>query len=397
MDLRFTEDDLLLRAEIREFCRTQQPPALRRKLELGQHLEHEDYVNWQRILDQNGLAVPHWPTKWGGRGWSASQLYIFNEELLRFPALLPENHNTAQVGPVIIAFGTEVQKNHFLPKIRNLDYWFCQGFSEPDSGSDLASLKTRAVRKGEFYEVSGQKLWTTQGHRANWMFCLVRTDDNARKQKGISYLLMDLKSPGITIRPVHIMGGHRVNEIFFDKVIVPVSNRIGEENKGWDYAKFLMGNSRINVARIGLATGRIERAKSLALQVMIGDQTLSENSRFRERLAALEIDLKATEITNMRIVADQLKRNEVKQDPRASILKLKGGELQQLTAEFLMEVAGPHAVAIQEDFLAGTDEAIGPEWFPGIASIYYYSRAVSIVGGSNEVQRNIIAKRILGL
>ncbi len=397
MDLRFTEEDLLLRAEIREFCRTKQPEALRRKLELGQHLEHEDYVNWQRILDANGFAVPHWPIEWGGRGWTASQLYIFNEELLRFPALLPENHNTAQVGPVIIAFGTDMQKQRFLPKIRNLDYWFCQGFSEPGSGSDLASLKTSAVRKGEFYEVNGQKLWTTQAHRANWMFCLVRTDNNAKKQKGISYLLIDLKSPGITIRPVHIMGAHRVNEVFFEKVIVPVENRIGEENRGWDYAKFLMGNSRINVARIGLATGRIERAKSLAAQVMVDKKPLSENPRFREKLAALEIDLKATEITNMRIVADQLKKNEIKQDPRASILKLKGGELQQMTAELLMEVAGPHALAQQGDFLAVKDKALGPEWAPGIAATYYYSRAISIVGGSNEVQRNIIAKGILGL
>ena len=398
MDLGFTAADLALRDEIREFCRKEQPAHIRRKLVLGQHLDHDDYVVWQRILDARGWAVPHWPKEWGGTGWSASQLFIYNEELQKTPALLPENHNTAQVGPVIIAFGTEEQKKRFLPSIRNLDYWFCQGFSEPGSGSDLASLKTSAVRSGDDYIVQGQKMWTSQGHNANWMFALVRTDPGAKKQKGITYLLIDLKTPGITIRPIITIGGHRVNEIFFDNVRVPVANRIGEENKGWDYAKFLMGNSRINVARIGLSAGRIQRAKQWATHTLVEGVPLSSMERFREKVAAVEVELKAIEITNMRIVADQMKNASKKHDPKSSILKLKGAELQQASAELLMEVAGPLAAPFQEGFLEHhCEESLGPDWCAGIAPSYYVSRAISIVGGSNEVQHNIIAKNILQL
>lgn len=398
MDLGFTAADLALRDEIREFCRTAQPEHIRRKLVLGQHLSPGDYIDWQRILDNKGWAVPHWPKEWGGTGWSASQLFIYNEELQKAPALLPENHNTAQVGPVIIAFGTEEQKQRFLPKIRNLDYWFCQGFSEPGSGSDLASLKTSAVRSGDEYIVQGQKMWTSQGHNANWMFALVRTDPGAKKQKGITYLLIDMKSPGITVRPIMTIGGHRVNEIFFDNVRVPLANRIGEENKGWDYAKFLMGNSRINVARIGLSTGRLQRAKQWAARIMVEGVPLADMERFREKVAAIEVELKAIEITNMRIVADQMKNASKKHDPKSSILKLKGAELQQASAELLMEVAGPLSGPSQEEFLEHHDEdSIGPDWCAGIAPTYFVSRAISIVGGSNEVQHNIIAKNILQL
>lgn len=399
MDLRFTPEEIALRDEVRAFCKTAQPESIRRKLILGQHLAREDYVTWQRILDAKGWGAPHWPREWGGTGWSAVQLYIFNEELQRAPALLPDLHNTGQVGPVIIAFGTEKQKQHFLPRIRNLDYWFCQGFSEPGAGSDLASLKTSAVRDGDDYVVNGQKTWTTYAHMADWMFALVRTDPTAKKQKGISYLLIDLKTPGVTIRPIITMGGvHRINEVFLDNVRVPVENRIGEENRGWDYAKYLMGNSRTNVVRLGLARAHVERAKELATHVMVNGQPLSESERFREKLAAVEIELKAIEITIMRIVAERMKNPGYQQDPKSSILKLKASELHQIATEILLEVAGPQAMPAQPEFLElETDLAIGPDWAAGAAPTYFMNRSWTIAGGSSEIQRNIIAKRILGL
>ncbi|MBI3938410.1 MAG: acyl-CoA dehydrogenase family protein [Betaproteobacteria bacterium] len=399
MDLRFTPEEIALRDEVRAFCKTAQPESIRRKLILGQHLAREDYVTWQRILDAKGWGAPHWPREWGGKGWSAVQLYIFNEELQRAPALLPDLHNTGQVGPVIIAFGTEKQKRRFLPRIRNLDYWFCQGFSEPGAGSDLASLKTSAVRDGDDYVVNGEKTWTTYAHMADWMFALVRTDPTAKKQKGISYLLIDLKTPGVTIRPIITMGGvHRINEVFLDNVRVPVENRIGEDNRGWEYAKYLMGNSRTNVVRLGLARAHVERAKQLATHVMVNGTPLSENERFREKLAAVEIELKAIEITIMRIVAERMKNPGYQQDPKSSILKLKASELHQIATEILLEVAGPLAMPAQPEFLElETDLSIGPGWAASAAPTYFMNRSWTIAGGSSEIQRNIIAKRILGL
>jgi len=398
MDLKLTAEDTALRDDLRDFCNTRQPASIRQKLILGKPVPREDIIEWQHILDEQGWAAPHWPREWGGAGWNATQLFMFNEELLRAPALLPENHNVTQVGPVIIAFGTEEQKRHFLPRIRRMDYWFCQGFSEPQSGSDLASLKTHAVLDGDHYIVNGQKMWTTQGHNANWMFALVRTDPSASKHRGISYLLIDLTSPGITINPIITLGNQRVNAIFFDDVRVPVANRIGEENKGWDYAKYLMGNSRVNVARIGLSVNRVQKAKAFAQDVAVDGSSLAKLPRFQQKMAALEVELKALEITAMRIVSDQMKAAGKHQDPKSSILKLKGAELQQLSAEALVEVAGPHVLPDQTPFLEGEDsEYIGPLWAAGTAPTYYLSRQISIAGGTSEIQRNIIAKRILGL
>ena len=398
MDLKLTHEELSLRDEVRAFVKSEQPEVLRRKLILGLHLTKEDHVFWQGKLNARGWGAPHWPVEWGGTGWSAAQLFIFNEELLSAPALAPDLHNTGQVGPVIIAFGTDEQKKYFLPKIRNMDLWFAQGFSEPSSGSDLASLKTRAERDGDHYLVNGTKMWTTYGHFSDWMFALVRTDPTAQKQKGISYLLIDLKSPGITIRPViTIDSTHHVNQVFFDDVKVPVSNRIGEEHRGWDYAKFLMGNSRVNVARLGLARGRMQRLKALAKNVELSGVALSEDPNFRRKVAAAEVDLKAIEITNMRIVADRMKSKMNKQDPKSSILKLKAGEMHQVIAELMLEIAGPLALPYQPNFLEEEDACIGPEWVAGIAAAYFMARSRTITGGSNEIQRNIIAKRILGL
>lgn len=386
------------RDEVRDFCCNQLPPSIRRKQKLGQRLEREEIATWQRILNTKGWVAPQWPQRYGGAGWDAVRAYLFREECHR--AWAPEVHsfNIQMVGPVIIAFGTEAQKERFLPAIRNLDIWFCQGFSEPGAGSDLASLKTRAVRQGNVYEVSGQKLWITGAHKADWMFALVRTDAGAAKQRGISFLLIDMKSPGVEVRPILTLDGdHYTNEVFLDRVKVPVENLIGEENRGWTYAKFLLGNERTGQARVGLAKARIEMAKGLAQTINQGGNPLANDNQVRNKLALLEIELKALEITTLRVAADAV-RDEGRADPRSSVLKLKGSELQQATAEMLLELAGPQAMARQVDFLqARADHAMGDAWTATAALNYYFTRVTTIYGGSSEIQRNVVAKAVLGL
>lgn len=253
MDLRFTPEETAFRDEVRTFFRTEIPAQIRRKVSEGRGLSREDMVTSQRIMNAKGWAVPHWPKEWGGKDWSAIQRYIYTEEMLLAAVPLPLQFNCYMVGPVIAAFGNQAQKEKHLARIANLDEWWCQGFSEPGAGSDLASLKTKAVREGDFYIVNGQKTWTTLGQHADWIFCLVRTDPAAKKQAGISFILIDMKTPGITVRPIITLEGrHEVNEVFFDNVKVPVENLVGEENKGWDYAKFLLANERTGIARIGL-------------------------------------------------------------------------------------------------------------------------------------------------
>jgi alkylation response protein AidB-like acyl-CoA dehydrogenase len=397
MDVKFTDTENAFRLEVREFFRSAMPEDVRERVLLGQKPTREDMVTWQRILAKKGWGVPMWPVEWGGTGWTPVQHYIFTEELLQAPALPPLPHIN-QVGVVIIAQGTDEQKNHFLPKIRNLDYWFCQGFSEPGSGSDLASLKTRAERQGDHYIVNGSKLWTSQAHYADWMYALVRTDPGAGKHTGISYLLIDMKSPGITRRPViSIDGLHHLNQVFFDNVKVPVANRLGEENKGWNYAKHTLSHERAIIARVGQSKYRVRAAKTIAQRIDNGGTPLSEDRRLRERLAGIEVELKALEITNMRVI-DGMKHAGTQQDPKGSILKLKGTELQQATLELLLDMAAQEAMPQQTGFYTSQSrEVLRDTWTATIAPSFYMSRAASIYGGSNEIQHNIIAKRVLGL
>jgi alkylation response protein AidB-like acyl-CoA dehydrogenase len=309
----------------------------------------------------------------------------------------PLGFNVNMVGPVIATFGSEAQKRRFLPRAANLDDWWCQGFSEPGAGSDLASLKTTAVRDGDAYVVDGQKTWTTLAQHADWIFCLVRTDRAARKQQGISFLLIDMRSPGITVRPIiTIDGGHEVNEVFFDAVRVPAENLVGEENKGWDYAKFLLGHERTGIARIGLSRQRLQRVKELAAATPAGDATVWDDPAFRARVALAEVQLKALELTQLRVVAAQRHRAADKPDPASSILKIKGSELQQTVTELLLDLAGPFAAPFGGEE-AGRNDPDPYDWAGTAAPTYFNWRKVSIYGGSNEVQRNIIAKAILGL
>src|SRR5271170_471177 len=401
MDLRFTPEENAFRAEVRAFMKEKLPPAIRTKVVEGDHLGKDDMIAWQRILNAKGWAVPHWPQEWGGTGWSSVQMYLFRDEMQRAPAPEPLPFGVYMLGPVMIAFGSEEQKQRFLPRIANLDDWWCQGFSEPGAGSDLASLRTSAKRDGDHYVVNGQKTWTTLAQHADWIFCLVRTDPQAKKQEGISFLLIDMKTPGITVRPiVTIEGGHEVNEVFFDDVKVPAENLVGRENKGWDYAKYLLGRERTGIARVGLSKERIRRIKELAALEIAGDKPLIEDERFREKLAAVEVELKALEMTQLRVVAAERHRTDNKPDPASSILKIKGSEIQQATTELLLEVVGPYALPYQpehEDDERWNEPPIGPEWAGPVAPTYFNWRKTSIYGGTNEIQKNIIAKAILGL
>ena len=400
MDLRFTDQEKAFRKEAREFFRTALPQTIRTKMEESRHLAKEDIVTWHRILNKKGWAVAFWPVEYGGCGWTPMQQYIYLEEMQKAPAPQPLQFGVNMVGPVIYTFGTQAQKDQFLPRIRNIDDWWCQGFSEPGAGSDLASLKTSAKRDGDHYIVNGQKTWTTLAQHADWIFCLVRTDTAAKKQEGISFLLIDMKTPGITVRPIQtIDGGREVNEVFFDDVRVPVRNLVGEENKGWNYAKFLLGNERVGIARVGMSKQRLQRVRELASREIDGDKPVMENPRFREKLAAVEVELKALEMTQLRVVAAERHREKGKPDPASSILKIKGSEIQQATTELLLEVVGPYALPYQpEQEEEGWNEpSIGPEWAGAIAPTYFNWRKISIYGGSNEIQKQIIAKAILGL
>ena len=400
MDLRFTQDEIAFRDDVRAFMKQKLPAAIRAKMIEGRRLSRDDLVEWQRLLNAKGWGVPHWPQEWGGTGWGPVKTYIFRDEMQQAPAPEPLPFGVNMLGPVLIAFGDDAQKKKFLPRIANLDDWWCQGFSEPGAGSDLASLKTSAKRANGHYVVNGQKTWTTLAQYADWIFCLVRTDPAAKKrQEGISFLLIDMKSPGITVRPIQtIDGGREVNEVFFDDVKVPAENLVGHENKGWDYAKFLLGNERTGIARVGASKARIRRLKELAALEQSGGKPLIADERFRAKIAAVEVELKALEMTELRVVAERTRSN--KPDPASSILKIKGSEIQQIITELLLEVVGPYALPEQtarDENERWNEPPVGPDWGGPLAAQYFNTRKTTIYGGSNEIQKNIIAKAILGL
>ncbi len=325
MDLRFTPEELAFREEVRDFIRNELPETTRRKMLAGKRPSKDEIVAWQRILNRRGWAVYNWPREWATPAGARSSNTSFRKNCSRPRRRSRSPSGVTMVGPVIIAAGSEVQKRQFLPRIANLDDWWCQGFSEPGAGSDLAALRTSAKRVGDHYVVNGQKTWTTLAQYADWIFCLVRTDPQAKKQEGISFLLIDMKSKGITVRPiVTIDGGHEVNEVFFDEVEVPVENRVGEENRGWDYAKLLLGRERTGIARVGASKERLRRIRELAALELSGGQPLIEDERFPEKLVALEVELKALEITQLRVVAAERSRTDNRPDPASSILKIKG-------------------------------------------------------------------------
>ncbi|MBC3935416.1 acyl-CoA dehydrogenase family protein [Undibacterium rugosum] len=396
MDLNYSAQDLAFRDQVRAYLDTHLPPDLQHKVLNHLRLSKEDYVRWHRILAKQGWVAPGWPVEYGGPGWSATQRHIFEEECARAgtPAILPFGVN--MVAPVLMAFGNEEQKAHYLPRILSCEDWWCQGYSEPGSGSDLASLKTRAERQGDHYIVNGQKTWTTLAQHADMIFCLVRTDPDARKQEGISFLLIDMKTPGITVRPIIMLDeDHEVNEVFFDNVKVPVSNLIGAENKGWTYAKYLLGHERTNIAAVGRAKRELQFLKRVAGKQQKRGQSLLADPVFAHKVAALEIEIMALEITVLRVIS----QDSGKPGPEASLLKIKGTEIQQRLTELMVEAVGPYALPFDPAYLDGEQAHSVSEQDDAapLASYYFNFRKTSIYGGSNEIQKNIITQMILGL
>jgi alkylation response protein AidB-like acyl-CoA dehydrogenase len=391
MRLHLSPEDQAFREEMRTFFTTQVPQSVRDAVAAHRELTKEQYVEAQRVLNAAGLAVPHWPVEWGGRDWTPLQRHIWREEMQLAAVPEPLAFNTSMIGPVIATFGSQEQKERFLPATANLDIWWCQGFSEPEAGSDLASLRTTAVRDGDDWVVNGQKTWTTLGQHADWIFCLVRTDPTAEKrQRGISLLLFPMDTPGVTLRPIELLdGGFEVNEVFFEDVRVPAENLVGEENRGWDYAKFLLGNERVGIARIGATKRMLVDAKAHARGITVNGAPLSDDPYLRARIAQIENELLALELTALRVVANSAGGRP---HPASSVLKLRGSELQQAATELLVDIAGPLSVAS----FGGADSDV-PEWAQVATPSYLNYRKVSIYGGSNEVQRTIIAGSILGL
>jgi len=389
MDVALSKDDRAFAERMREFFTSEIPAEIRDRLARGEHPTREDVVTSQRILNAHQLAVPHWPLEWGGQEWTPVQRHLWAEEMTRAHVPHPIVFNTAMVGPVIATFGNQEVQERFLPATANADIWWSQGFSEPNAGSDLASLKTTAVRDGDQYVVNGQKTWTTLAQYGDWIFCLVRTDPSAQKQRGISFLLVDLRSPGVTVRPIQLIdGGHEVNEVFFEDVRVPADQLVGEENKGWTYAKFLLGNERTSNAGIGIIKNRILRIKRLA-------GPLLDDALFRARLTRLEVETAALEMSVLRVLAREHSLPPGTPDPVSSVLKLRGSELQQEASELLVDVLGPSALAYREDAAVPDGFAPLPEGAVDALPTYFNWRKASIYAGSNEVQRQIIAKAIL--
>ncbi|GAA5041845.1 acyl-CoA dehydrogenase family protein [Nocardia callitridis] len=390
MKISLSPDEVAFRDELRNLYRTQIPAEIRERVKYGRELSREDIVTAHKTLNDNGIAVPNWPVEWGGKDWTPMQRHIWQDEMQLASVPEPLTFNAQMVGPVIAHFGSQEIKERFLPPTAALDIWWCQGFSEPDAGSDLASLRTTAVRDGDSYIVNGQKIWTTLGQHADWIFCLVRTNPDApKKQAGISFLLFDVKSPGVTMRPIKLIdGGYEVNEVFFENVRVPADQLVGEENAGWTYAKFLLGNERTGITGVGRTKVKIGVAKEYAAQTKVGETTLLEDPVFAARIAELENELLALEVTQLRVVSNS---NDGKPNPASSVLKLRGSELQQEATELLLDIAGPDALPVDADDIAS------PAWAQLSGPGYLNYRKTTIYGGSSEVQRTIIASTILGL
>lgn len=387
MDIQLTPNDLAFRDEVQAFLKEKLTERYKKAV-VGGHVNKDVIVEWQKILYEKGWIAPGWPQQYGGTGWSITQKFIFENEFAEAgaPSVVP--FGLKMVAPVIYSFGTDEQKQRFLPDILQSNVWWCQGYSEPGAGSDLAGLQTRAELDGDDYIVNGQKIWTTYAQHADWIFCLVRTDPAAKKQEGISFLLIDMKSPGIEVRKIDsIDNQHSLNEVFFDNVRVPVANRIGEENKGWTYAKVLLTHERTAIAGVAQSKKAIEALKEIASQELSGGSPLIEDQMFRARLAQVEVELMALEYTELRAIASVADGGAP--GPESSILKIRGSEIQQAVAELSVEACGYYAHALGDH--------IGNDYATPVSAKYLYGRASTIYGGSNEVQKNIIAKMVLGL
>ncbi|WP_170369811.1 acyl-CoA dehydrogenase family protein [Ruegeria arenilitoris] len=395
MDLSYTDEEKAFRDEVRGFLAEKLPKEISDKIRAGRNIGKEGYEWWHATLNERGWLNFNWPKEFGGAEWNAVQRHIFEEECAAAyaPRIVP--FGLSMLGPVLQKFGSKEQQDYFLPRIPNGEHWWCQGYSEPGAGSDLASLKTRAVRDGDQYVVNGQKTWTTLAQYANWIFCLVRTDPEAKAQEGISFLLIDMNTPGIEVRPIVLLDGTpEVNEVFFDDVRVPVENLVGEENKGWTYAKYLLTHERTNIAGVGFSQAGLDMVKRIARIETANGRPLIENPHFAARLARVEIDLMAMATTNMRIIS----KAAAGQAPgvESSMLKVKGTIIRQEINDLARRAVGPYAMPFASEAVAGDNDPIGPDYAAPVAAQYFNNRKLSIFGGSNEIQRGIIAKVKMG-
>ena len=400
MHTNFTPEEHDFEQEVQAFFKDKYPDDIKQKQDRAIPLLKEDFIRWQKVLYEQGWAAINWPVEYGGTGWSTVQKYIFANEMAKAnaPAIVP--FGLGMVGPVIYTYGNEEQKQRFLPDIAASNVWWCQGYSEPGSGSDLASLKTRADRDGNEYIVNGTKTWTTLGQMADWIFCLLRTSsDVARKQEGISFILVDMKTPGVTVRPIiTIEGGHEVNEVHFEDVRVPLNNLIGEEGKGWTYGKVLLQHERTSIAGVARSEYRLNRLKDKIRNADKAQPSLQGDNSFLRKIAALEIELKALEYTELRTLAAVSVGNAP--GPESSLLKIRGTEIQQRLDELFMEAAGYFSLPyVPDQYSLESNEAMHVGFGSDTVSSlqYFNNRKASIYGGSNEIQKNIIAKHVLGL
>ena len=398
MDLNFTPEEEAFRAEVQAFLKDKLPARIANKVKAGQRLTKADQDEWHAILNERGWLANHWPEEYGGPGWGAVEKFIFDTEcaLAGGPRIVPFGVN--MLGPVLIKFGNEAQKKYWLPRILSGEDWWCQGYSEPGAGSDLASVKTTAVRQGDHYIVNGQKTWTTQGQHANMIFCLVRTDREAKAQSGISFLLVDMKSPGVELRPIRTLDGDKeVNEVFFTDVKVPVENLVGEENKGWTYAKYLLTYERTGIVGVGFCISAMAKLKVIAAKVMKNGKPLDQDPLFAARMAKVEIDLENMKTTNLRVIAAVAGGGVP--GAESSMLKIRGTEIRQEILSLMRRAVGPYALPFIEEaqYEGYADEPVGPKEAATAAANYFNYRKLSIFGGSNEIQKNIISKMILGL
>ena len=397
MELILSPEEEKFRDEVREFVSKEVSEEIRRKTMTGFRLNKEDHESWQRKLHSKGWMAPGWPAEYGGTGWTPMQKHIFEEECAAAGAPPVIAFGVTMVAPVIMAFGNQEQKDYYLPRILRSDDWWCQGYSEPGSGSDLASLRTKAVLKGDHYIVNGQKTWTTMAQHANLMFCLVRTSDEGKRLEGISFLLIDMEQPGVTVQPIKTIDGSvEINNVFLEDVKVPVANRVGEENKGWTYAKYLLGHERTSIAAVGRSKAQLKRLKTIASAEEQDGKPLINDPTFKEKIADIEISLLALESLVLRVLSDESAGKGP--GPEASFLKIRGTEVQQGITELLIEAIGNYAHPfVPESMETGWNEIpIGPEHAASIAPHYFNWRKASIYGGSNEIQKNIIAKAVLG-
>ncbi|VVD93570.1 Putative acyl-CoA dehydrogenase FadE17 [Pandoraea iniqua] len=401
MDMRFSPEEEQFRLDVRDFLTRHLPQDIRLKVEHGQRLHKQDYVRWQDILRTKGWYAVNWPEAFGGPGWSPAQKYLFAQEYGALPCPPLVQFGVNMVGPVIYTYGNDEQKQRFLPRILANQDWWCQGYSEPGAGSDLASLKTSAVRDGDYYVVNGSKIWTTWAQWADWMFALVRTSHEARPQQGISFLLLDMKSPGITVRPIRLLDGDaEVNEVFFDNVRVPVSQRVGDEGVGWSYGKFLLEHERFVISGVARSRRLLGQLETLARERTDGTDgtgnSLWASQAIRLRFADLQTQLRVLELTELRFLSAM----NAGQSPgvAASILKIRGTEIEQAISELALECMALDVAAFDEAFLDGQHgTSVTADGAAAAGPAYFNLRKVSIWGGSNEIQRNVLAKQVLGL